>query len=275
MRLTKIVAAFALLLALGSCSKFGKVLKSKDYNYKLAMADKYFDTKKYKYAQQLYEELFPLFKGTQQFEELYYKYAYCFYYGRDYHEAENLFKGFLEVFPNSPKSEEVDYMRAYCFYKQSPRVELDQTNTNKAMGMMQTFINTHPGSPRIKEATAIIDEGRAKLEKKEYHSAQLYFDLGSYRAAAISFANLLNNYPESAKGDIYKLMVIKSYYKYAQMSILEKQIERFEKVIEEYEDFVDRFSDSKLLKDAESYNNLSINKIKAIKNEQASSSAKR
>ena len=53
-----------------------------------------------------------------------------------------LFKGFLEVFPNSSKAEEIAYMHAYCFYMQSPKVELEQTNTAKAIGMMQTFINT-------------------------------------------------------------------------------------------------------------------------------------
>ena len=70
-------------------------------------------------------------------------------------------------------------------------------------------------------------------------------------------------------------MVVKSYYKYAKMSIVEKQIERFEKVISEYQDFVDRYPESKLLKDAEGYSNLSLNNIKEIKNEQTSSSAKR
>ena len=170
MRIIKAIAAGLFLIFLVSaCNKYSKVLKSKDYEYKLVMADKYYTEKKYKYAQQLYEELFPMFKGTQKFEELYYKYAYCFYYQKQYRDAENLFKGFLEVFPNSEKSEEVDYMRAYCFYKQSPKVELEQTNTIKSMGMMQTFINTHPSSPRIKEATEIIDKSREKLENKEFY----------------------------------------------------------------------------------------------------------
>ena len=70
-------------------------------------------------------------------------------------------------------------------------------------------------------------------------------------------------------------MVIKSYYKYAKLSVQEKQAERFEKVIEEYQDFVDRFPDSKLLKEAEEYHNLSINQLKDKKNEQNTSSAKR
>jgi len=192
-----------------------------------------------------------------------------------YRDAENLFKGFLEVFPNSPRAEEVDYMRAYCFYKQSPKIELEQVNTIKAMGMMQTFINTHPESPRVKDATEIIDKSREKLELKEYRGAQLYYDIGQFRASAIAFGLLLNSYPESAKGEEYKYMVVKSYYRFAKLSIVERQLERFEKVVEEYQDFVDRYPDSKRLKDAETYSILSQNKIKEIKNEQTSSSVKR
>ena len=276
MRVTKIVlTGLILLIVTASCNKYNKIYKSKDYDYKLKMADEFYDKKRYKVAQQLYEELFPVFKVTVKFEELYYKDAYCFYYMDDYLQAQQLFKGFLEVFPNSTKAEEVDYLHAYCFYKQSPKLELEQVNTTKAIGMMQTFINTHPGSARIKEATDIIDKCRVKLEQKEYRSAELYYNLGQYRAAALAFANLMNNYPESVRGDEYKLKIVKAYYKFAKLSFEDKQIERFEKVISEYQDFADRYPDSKLLKEAESYSNLSQNHIKDIKNEQTTSSAKR
>ena len=276
MKLFKLLLTSAVLLFfVSSCNKYNKVTKSKDYEYKLKMADEYFSKGKYKIAQQLYEELFPVFKGTVKFEELYFKDAYCFYYMKQYDDAENLFKGFLEVFPNSSKAEEVDYMRSYCFYKQSPKLELEQVNTIRAMGMMQTFINTHPGSLRNKEASDIIDICRAKLEQKEHRAAELYYNMGQYRAAAIAFSTLINNYPESAKGEEYKLKAVKSYYRFAKMSILDKQIERFEKVIEEYQDFVDRFPESKLLKEGESFSNLSKNNIKAIKYEQTQTSAKR
>ena len=276
MKLFKLLLTSAVLLFLvSSCNKYSKVTKSKDYEYKLKMADEYYSKGKYKIAQQLYEELFPVFKGTVKFEELYFKDAYCFYYMKQYADAENLFKGFLEVFPNSSKAEEVDYMRSYCFYKQSPKLELEQVNTIRAMGMMQTFINTHPGSLRNKEASDIIDICRAKLEQKEHRAAELYYSMGQYRAAAIAFSTLINNYPESLKGEEYKLKAVKSYYRFAKMSILDKQIERYEKVIEEYQDFVDRFPESKLLKEAESFSNLSKNNIKAIKYEQTQTSAKR
>jgi len=262
------------LLLLASCNRqFNKIVKSKDYDYKLKMADKYFEEKKYRLAQQLYEELYPVFKGTDKFEELYYKDAYCFYYMKNYRDAENFFKGFLEVFPNSSKAEEVDFMHALCFYKQSPKLELEQTNTAKAIGVMQTFINTHPGSARLQEATEIIDKCRNKLEEKELRGADLYYKIGQYRAAAISYNDLLNSYPESTKGPEYKLQSIKSYYRFAKLSIIDKQLERYEKVVSEFQDFSDRFPENKLLKEAEEYKNLSLNNIKEIQNEQTKTSA--
>ncbi len=180
------------LLMLASCSsQFGKVLKSKDYDYKLKMADKYYGKKKYKNAEELYVELFPVFKGTEKFEELYYKYAYCSFYQKNYPDAENLFKGFLEVFPNSTKAEEIAYMHAYTFYLQSPKVELDQINTNKAIGMMQSFISTHPNSARVKDANEIIAKCRSKLELKDYKAAQLYYDLAAVSCSGNLFHKLI------------------------------------------------------------------------------------
>jgi outer membrane protein assembly factor BamD len=258
------------MVALGSCSGFSKVLKSNDYDYKLRIADKYYADKDYNHAQQLFEELFRVFKGSEHFEDIYYKFAYCAYYLKDYANAENLFKGFVEVFPNSNKAEEMDYMRAYTFFKQSPKVQLDQTNTTKTIGFMQAFINTHPGSTRIKEASDIIDKCRAKLEQKEFENAMLYYNMGSmfYKAAAVTLNSLMNSYPDSEKSDQYKLMIIRSDYQYASLSVDEKKPERFEVVVTQCNEFIDRFPDSKLTKSVQEYLNLSQINLKALKNEQ-------
>jgi outer membrane protein assembly factor BamD len=259
-----------LVIAFASCSKFNKVLKSNDYEYKLKMANEYYDKKLYRQSQVLFEELFPVFKGTPQFDDLYYKYAYAHYNLKDYTTAENLYKGYLEVFPNSSRAEEIEFMQAYCFYKQSPKAELEQANTLKAIGMFQVFLNTHAESPKRKEAEDIIAQCQVKLEKKEYLSAQLYYNLGQFRAAALTYTTLMNNYPDSQKGDEYKLMAIKSYFKYAEMSVKEKQEERYNRVVKEVEDFQDRFPESKLLKEAERYLTLSQNNLKSLNNEQTS-----
>ena len=257
------------VIILSSCSKgITKILKNPDPNYKLRIAEQYYVKKKYNKAQQLYEDIMPYFKTGKEFEDIYYKYAYCAWYQQDYSNAENLFKSYLEIFPNSTRAEEIDYMRAYSFFKQSPKPELDQTNTIKAMGMMQTFINTHPGSARIKEANDIMDICRGKLETKDFKSAQLYYDIGQFRAAGVAFATLLNSYPESPKADEYKLMIIRSYYRYAELSIEEKKPERFEQVINECTEFMNRFPESKLKKEAEHFLNLSQTNIKNLSNEQ-------
>lgn len=263
------------LIVFSSCaSKFGKVLKSKDNEYKYKMAEQYYAKGKYSYAQQLFEELFPYIKGTNRFEDMYYKYAYTAYYQRDYANAENLFKTFVETFPNSSRAEEAEYMRAYSFYRQSPKVELDQSNTQKAISLMQVFINQHPNSARVKEATQIIDEGRKKLEEKEQRSAQLYYNLGYYRAAAVAYSTLMENYPDSDRADEYKLNIIRSYYRFAEMSIPERQQERFEKVIDEANDFIDRFPESKLTGEVNNFKALSSNNIKNIHDEQAKKATK-
>lgn len=263
----KFLAAVIFCALLVSCNGINKVLKSKDPVYKLKMAEQYYVKKKYNYAQQLYEDVMPYYRGGSEFEDIYYKYAYCAYYQKDYLNAENLFKTFLEIYPNSAKAEEVDYMRAYCFYKQSPKPALDQTNTIKAIGMMQTFINTHPGSARNKEATEIIDICRNKLEIKDANSAKLYYDIGQYQAAAVTYASVLNTYPESQKAEEYKVMVIKSYFRYAELSVEEKKVERFEKVIEECNDFKNRFPQSQYIKEVQDYLNQSQNNLKIYSNE--------
>jgi outer membrane protein assembly factor BamD len=248
-------------------------MKSKDPEYKLKMAEQYYAKKKYNFAQQLYEDVMPFYRGRPEFEDIYYKYAYCAYYQKDYLNAENLFRTFLEIYPNSTRAEEVDYMRAYTYYKQSPKPELDQTNTIKAMGMMQTFINTHPGSPRNKEASDIIDICRQKLELKDHKAAQLYYDIGQFRAAAVAFNSLLNAYPDSDKADEFKMMVIKSYYRFAEMSVEEKRAERFENVIEECNEFIDRFPDSQFSKVVEQYLTQSQYNLKTFANEPAKKTA--
>lgn len=275
----KLVVFVLICTAFTSCaSKFSKVLKSKDNEYKYKMAENYYAQKKYNYATQLFDELFPYVKGTPRFEDMHYKNAFAYYYMKDYLNAENLFKSYVDNFPGSPRAEECEYMRAYSFFKQSPKVELDQTPTSRTMGLMQAFINMHPGSPKVKEAEALIDLCRAKLEEKDFKSAELYYNLGYYRAAGITFGILMDDYPDSDKTDLYKSLAIKSYYKYAELSIIDKQEERFEKVLTEITDFNERFPQSKYFKEVNSYKESSQNSIKYIKelkDEQAKTATQR
>jgi len=260
-----------LLIIAGSfigCSNINKILKSTDYEYKLKKANELYVAKKYSQAVIIYEDIFPVLKGTAQFEDLYWNYAFSHYYMKDFLNAENLFKGFLENFPTSLRAEEAAFLRAFCYYRQSPKPELDQASTIKAINYLQTFITRNPASEKNREAMDIIDEMRGRLEKKAMESAELYYNLGYYKASATSFNELMVNFPDSDKGDEYKLMVIKSWYELAKVSYPEKRVERYEQVLNECADFTDRFPDSKLIDDVVKYKELTKNKLKNIQNEQ-------
>jgi outer membrane protein assembly factor BamD len=62
-----------LVISLAGCQSVSKVLKSKDPEYKLKMAEQYYAKKKWNLAQQVYEDIMPYYKGSKQFEDIYYK----------------------------------------------------------------------------------------------------------------------------------------------------------------------------------------------------------
>jgi outer membrane protein assembly factor BamD len=264
--MNRIVVLFFAVITLSSCtSKFQKILKSKDTDMKIQMAETYFKMKQYTHSQQLFESVINFVKGTPRYEELYLMYANSYFLDKDYDNAENIFKTFVEYFPNSPKREEVEYLRAYTYFLRSPKPELDQTLTNRCMQLMQAFIDAHPGTQRSKDALEVLDVCRTKLEKKDEKTAKLYSDLAMYRAAAISYGLMSDGYPDSKNSDHYKLLTVKSYYDFAQNSFADKQKERFEKVIAEYNDFVDRYSDSPLLPEAKKIKEKTDNILKTLK----------
>lgn len=259
----------AIVFSTTACNKeLRKIEKTNNVEQKLAYANKMYEKKKYNMAQTLYDELIPVFKGTDKFEQLYYNYAYCSYYLKDYMQATFHFKNYLEAFPSSPRAMEIDYMQAYSYYKLSPKASLDQTNTIKAIAAMQTFIDTYPNSDKSAEASLVIEMLRKKLELKEFNACELYYNIGHYKAAGVAFTNLMRNYPDSEKSDQYKYLAIKAYYLYAKNSIFTKQHERYDRVVSEYKEFLDRYPQSSLKNDAEKYYNLAVNNIKSLENEQ-------
>lgn len=260
------IAILSIFLLMSCGPGINKILKSKDPAYKLKMADEFYAKKKYNKAMQVYEDIIPYYKTQPQFQDIYYNYAYSAYNQQDYTNAENLFKTFLESFPNSTRAEEIEFMRAFTYYKQAPKAELDPSNTYKAIGAFQTFINTRPSSVRVAEANRLIDELRKRLETKEYKSAKLYYDLGEFRAAGVTFTTLLENFPESTSAEEYKFWAIRSYFKYAEMSIAERKVERYKQVITESNDFIDRFPESTLRAEVDKFISLSNTEIKKFSN---------
>ena len=156
-------------------------------------------------------------------------------------------------------------MFAHCYYALSPGPDLDQTYSQKAIEAFQLFINQYPESGRVTECNEIIDQLRRKMALKAFNGAQLYFNLGQYKAAAVAFKNLLRKYPDIEEKEKVQFLIVKSYYLLADKSITEKKVERFETVIKSYYDFVDKYAESRYQREAENIYDASVKQLKKLK----------
>ncbi|MCD8528915.1 MAG: outer membrane protein assembly factor BamD [Chitinophagales bacterium] len=135
-------------------------------------------------------------------------------------------------------------MYAESYYKESPKFNLDQTETVKAIDAYQVFINQYPSSSRVADCNNKIDELREKLEAKALKAADLYYRTQNYRAAAFSYKNLLIDYPDIDNPEDIQFKIVKSFYKYAEQSIVSKQQERYEESIKVANTFLARYKNS-------------------------------
>jgi len=228
-----------------SCkSAYEEVRTSADPEKIMTTANDYFEKEDYFKAQSLYELVIPFYRGKKEAEDLFHKYAYTYYNSGQYILAAHYFKNFTKTFYNSPLKEEMAYMSAYSNYLMSPNSKLDQEPTSTAIEELQTFINTYPNSPKVDECNRLIDEMRKKLEVKAFQSARLYYDLGNFQSAVVSFDNLIKDFPETKRKEEIRYLSIKSSHELAKNSIYEKKKKRLESEIKKCTKFINRYPES-------------------------------
>ncbi len=237
-------------LILASCSGYEKILKSKDYDLKYNKALEYFVKGDYYHSTALFEQLSPIYKGTQQSDTVEYYLAIGNYHQGDFLLAGHYFDKFRKTFPRSVFTEDAEFMYAYCYYQSSPRAELDQDNTQAALSAFAEFLSRYPNSERVQEVTDIMIELKNKLIYKAYLSAKLYYTIGEYKAAIVAFKNSLKDYPMSSYREEQLYLILKSSYLLADNSVPKKRKERFQSTIDEYYTLVGEYPDTQYLKDA-------------------------
>jgi outer membrane protein assembly factor BamD len=242
-------------LVLVSCGKHQKLLKSTDNEAKYAAAVDYYEKNDYYRALQLFQTLINFYQGTEKAEKMQFYYAYCYYHQKDYVLASYYFKRFVNNYPRSAFAEEALFMNAYCYFLDSPISSLDQTNTYTAIKELQLFINLYSNSNRVEEATKLIDQLRAKLQRKDLDMANLYLKMKLYEAAIYSYKNVLKDYPDSEYKEEILFSILKSYYNFAYYSISLKQAERYQSALDSYNELIFQFPDTKYLKEAKNINN--------------------
>jgi outer membrane protein assembly factor BamD len=103
------------------------------------------------------------------------------------------------------------------------------------------FINQYPKSERVAECNKLIDELRAKLEKKDIDIAMLYYKMSDYKASVVSLNNVLKDYPDTKSKELILYSILQAKYEYAVNSVFEKRRERLTSALDSYDELIAGF----------------------------------
>lgn len=244
---------FAVLAALAltcSCkSQYELLLNSNDIDAKYDAAFAYFNEGKYSKAASLFESLSMLTNGTERDDTVRYYWGLSNYRYKDYHTAETNFDQFVQSYPRSPFVSDAAYLRIDCLYRSTLRYELDQTPTYKAINAISQYILEHEDTEHMKECRDMLVELNERLDKKAYEAAKLYYKMEDYLAARVAFKNVLKDDSENIYREDILYYTAMASFKYANMSVPEKQKERYLSFVDDYYNFIGELPDSKYRKE--------------------------
>lgn len=268
-----LISVFAIVLS--SCSRWTALQNTQDYEYKYEAAKAFFAEGKYSQACMYFAEVLAIMKGTANAEESLYLAGLSNFYNKDYDAASLYFRKYYQVYP---KGLYVEYARYYCglsLYKMTPDPRLDQQNTYEAIKEFQEFLDLYPYTSIKASTQEMIYSLQDKLVEKEYLSAKLYFDLGSYtmncayggsnyEACVVTAQNALRDFPfaNAERREELSIMILRARFLLAEESVDSKRLNRYRDCIDEYYAFVNDFPESKYVKEAEKIMNKSTKYVK-------------
>ena len=262
-KLTLIASCVALLMT--SCvNEYNQITKSGDYTLKYEYAKQCYAQGKYSRVVPLLQELVTMKKGSAEGEECLYMLAMAEFGMKDYETASEYFKKYFSSYPKGRYAENAKYYVGESLFQNAPEPRLDQSTTMTAIAAFQEYLDIFPNAHLKDQATSRLYALQDLLVEKEYKSAHLYFDLGTYfgnctnggnnyEACIVTAQNALKDYPYSNRREEFASLVMKSKYELAKMSVESKQLERYQDAEDECYGFINEYPDSKERSLAEKY----------------------
>ena len=262
MRFKSIIFAISAVLFVSCKTTYNTVLKSTDYDYKYEAAKEYYAAGNYGKCSQLLEDMVMLLKGTEKAEESLFMLGMCYYNMRDYETATLYLDRYYKTYTKGTYTELARFFSGKASYMQSPDIRLDQSPTITAINTLLEFLDFYPYSDKRSEVYDLLEILRNRLAEKEYQSAMLYYNLGSYtgncvnggsnyEACIITAENTLKTYPYTSHREDLMMMILRARYRLANKSIASKKEERYRETIDEYFGFKNEFPESKYMHEAD------------------------
>ena len=254
---------------LAGCGDYNHVMKTADYEYKYEAAKGYYSDGSFRKAAESFRDVLAILKGTQYGDECLFMLGMSNFRLGDFESASEFFKKYYQSYP---KGKYVELSRYYCamsYYNSIPDIRLDQSSTMEALTEFSTFLDYFPETSLKAQTQDVIFNLQDKLVEKEFLSAKMYYDLGSYlgnmtssgcsnyEACIVTAQNALKDYPYASteRKEELSILILRSRYHLARQSIIEKRLERFRDTIDEYYAFQNEFPESQYMKEANSIYN--------------------
>jgi len=195
-RLKFALLVLPIIFYLSGCSS-SKELANLSAEDRFEIGKEKFDKKKYLDAIEDFKYILIQYPGSAIADDAQFYLAECYYNRGEYLLASSEYENLIRNYPSSEYVPMSRYKLGLCYYNLSPKPQLDQTYTYKAIDALQGFIEYHPTSDLVPDAEKKIHELINKLAKRDYETGLFYMRREFYRAAMIYFDSVIERYPDS------------------------------------------------------------------------------
>ena len=247
------------MLSLSSCSEYQQILKSKDPDFKYQKALAFFENKQYVKSQTLLDEVTAYYRGTDRSQDVLIYLSRSYMGQKNYTSAAEYYQAYIRNYPKGRYIAEARFQVGHCYYLDSPDARLDQTITKKAIDFFTQFIELYPTNPYAEQAYKEMNELYDKLAEKEYLSAKMYYNLGTYLgnnylSAEIVAKNALKTYPTNKYQEELNWLILQAKYQQMINSLDNKREDRARETNDGYYNFITEYPTSKHLDAAKKIN---------------------
>jgi outer membrane protein assembly factor BamD len=159
--------------------------------------------------------------------------ADAYYQDKKYEEALSYYRDFTELHPQHEEVPFAIYRSALCHERRAHGAIRDQTATRDALGFLDQLLATYPYSEYASDAEVLWRELRGTLADQVKRIGDFYMRRGEWESAAERYRTLLNEYPGLGLDAeaLYKLGV-----SYQEMNRVDEAVSIYQAVVQNYQD---------------------------------------
>ncbi len=202
---TSIINLLLLLIfsaSLYSCSSSdGNNIKTDDPEKAFNIAKRKYDNRDYLDAIDDFSFIKIKFPGTSISDKTQFYLADSYFHKDEFILAAYEYESMLKNYTLSPLIPETRYKLGLCYYNLSPKFSLDQEFTYYAIEELQLYVELYPEDKFVPDAEKKLKELKDKLAYKTFKTGELYMKLDDYKAAALYFKSVYEDYIDSEWAD--------------------------------------------------------------------------